>query len=218
MWTNPQTPNPADFLTFVTAQGVPQADLPSGVLTGASIDTSGNLTATSDTGTVSAGMALVLSTLVPYEYLLTWNGTTFTGTVSPVPQTAISDQTLDVYTPQLLWAFQYAFDHCLSGNGCIPASTYVPALYNLGMHQLLKIGQDQGGQTFFADMRSQYKLLNFTGGVVTSASDQNTASTVTVPDLFKNLNLSNLDLLKTPWGREYMGYAMNFGPYIVGMS
>ena len=218
MWTNPQTPNPSDFLTFVYGQGVPQGDFPSGSLAGVSIDTSGNLTATSSVGTVSAGMAIVLSTSVPYLYLTAWKGSNFSGTVSPAPQTAVSDQTLSVYTPSLLWAFQYAFDRCPAGSGYIPASAYVPALYNLGMHQLLKIGQDISGQAFFTNARTQYSLLNFIGGIISSASDQNTASTTAVPDLLKNMNLSDLDLVKTPWGREYMAYAMEFGPYVVGMS
>ena len=218
MWTNPQTPNPADFQTFVYGQGVPQADLPSGVLSGASISLSGSLTASGSSGTVAQGMVLVLSTSAPYTFITAWDSSTLSGTVSPLPATALSDQTIGTYTPSLVWAFQAAFDRCMSGNGYIPASVYIPALYNLGMHHLLKIGQDVPGETFFQDMRAQYKLLSFTGGVVTSAADQNTSSTVTVPDLFKNLNMSNLDLLKTPWGREYMGYAMNYGPYIVGMS
>ena len=218
MFTNPTTPNPADFLTFVLAQGVPSSDFPSGALSGASVSTSGALTATAFTGTVTTGMALVVSTTQPYFYLTAWDASTLSGTVSPIPSTTLSDVNLSVYTPSLLWALQYAVDHCLKGSGFIPVSTYLLAAYNLGMHQLLKIATDIPGQTFFSGAREQYKLLSFTGGVISSASDQNTASTIAVPDLLKDLNLSNLDLLKTPWGREYLGYAMNFGPYVVGMS
>ena len=218
MFTNPTTPNPADFLTFVLNQGVPSSDFPSGALSGASVSTSGALTATSSTGTVTTGMALVVSTTRPYFTLTEWDASTLSGTVSPIPSTALSDVGLSVYTPSLLWALQYAVDHCLKGSGFIPVSTYLLAVYNLGMHQLLKIATDIPGQTFFSSARTQYGLLSFTGGVVSQASDQNTSSSVAVPDLLKNLNLSNLDLLKTPWGREYLGYAMNFGPYVVGMS
>ena len=218
MFTNPTTPNPSDFLTFVTNQGVPSSDFPSGALAGASVSTSGALTATASTGTVTTGMALVVSTTQPYFTLTAWDASTLSGTVSPVPATALSDVGLSAYTPSLLWALQYAVDHCLKGSGFIPVSTYLLAVYNLGMHQLLKIATDIPGQTFFSGAREQYKLLSFTGGVISSASDQNTSSTIAVPDLLKDLNLSNLDLLKTPWGREYLGYAMNFGPYVVGMS
>ena len=218
MFTNPTEPNPADFLTFVTNQGVPSSDFPSGVLSGASISTAGALTATAATGTVATGMALVISTDQPYLYLTAWDASTMAGTVSPIPSTTLSDVNLSVYTPSLLWTLQYAVDHCLKGSGFIPVSTYLLAAYNLGMHQLLKIATDVPGQTFFSSARTQYGLLSFTGGVVSQASDQNTSSSVAVPDLLKNLNLSNLDLLKTPWGREYLGYAMNFGPYVVGMS
>ena len=176
MFTNPTEPNPADFLTFVTNQGVPSVDFPSGALSGASISTGGALTATAATGTVATGMALVISTDQPYLYLMSWDASTLSGTVSPVPATAISDVGLSVYTPSLLWALQYAVDHCMSGSGFIPVSTYLIAAYNLGMHQLLKLATDVPGQTFFSGAREKYELLSFTGGVVSQASDQNTSS------------------------------------------
>lgn len=218
MFLTPSIPNPADFLTFVYMQGVPQLDLPAGSLAGASIDTSGNLTAISSSGTVSVGMVLYGTGSDPSPSLLTWNGTTLTGTILPVPALAISGLSLSVYMPWLLWAFDYATYRCIEGDGYIPPEAYTLAVYNLAMHQLLKIGLDQSSQTWFANARTQFKLLSFTGGVISAAADQNTSQAVAIPDLLKNLSLSNLDCLKTPWGREYLGYAMNFGPYIVGMS
>lgn len=119
----------------------------------------------------------------------------------------------------LVWAFNHANDRTMTGPiGLMPSGAYVIAVYNLGMHQLLKIAIDESGQTFFTNSRKQFNLLSFTGGVVQTASDQSTSTTVAVPDLLKNLSLSDLDLLKTPWGRDYAAYSMNYGKYVVGVS
>lgn len=98
------------------------------------------------------------------------------------------------------------------------ANPYVMAVYNLGMHQLLKITPDQNGQTWFADQRTAYKLLQFQAGPVVASSDQSTAQTLAEPEFLKNLSMRDLDLIKTPWGRWYLEYAQQYGPAVVGVS
>ncbi len=95
---------------------------------------------------------------------------------------------------------------------------YVGATYNLGLHNLIKLSQDEVGQTFFTDQRVAYKLLQFVTGAISSSGDQSTNQAFAVSDALKNLSLSGIDLLKTPWGREYLEYAQQYSDGIVGVS
>jgi hypothetical protein len=214
MFTNPTAPNIADFYTFALNQGVPSADLPSGTLTTVNIDTSGNLTAASSSGTVAVGMALVGTGI--NTYIATWNGTS--GTVSPTPAAAVSAATATAYSPYLAWAFAAAMAITLEPPACMPPIEYVMAVYNYGMHKLLKIGQDQGGQTFFQTQRANFNLMSFKAGPVGASADNGTSDTLVTPDFLKGLTMGDLDLLLTPWGREYLDYSQAYGPSIVGVS
>lgn len=95
---------------------------------------------------------------------------------------------------------------------------YVGATYNLGLHNLIKVAQDEAGQTFFVDQRAAYKMLQFITGAISSSGDQGTNQSFAVSDAVKNLSLSGIDLLKTPWGREYLEYAQQYSDGIVGVS
>lgn len=216
MWTNPTAPNLSDFYTFAVNQGVPTADLPSGTLTTVGIDASGNLTTVSSTGTIAVGMALVGTGI--NTYIATWNSGTNTGTVAPAPASAVSAPSAAAYSSYLAWAFNVAMDVALVPPPGMPALIYVLAVYNLGMHQLLKIGQDQSGQTFFADQRKAFGLLSFKAGPVASSADQSTSETLVTADFIKGLMMQGLDQLNTPWGREYLAYAQSYGPNIFGVS
>lgn len=218
MFTDPTTPNLADFYSVAIGQGVPTADLPSGTLSTVTIDTSGSISALATSGTVQAGM--ILSTPLG-TYLATWNTTS--GTVSPVPTEPVSEASITVYSPYVGWALNYAIQVALPGpqigaglSGF--AGQYILAVYNLALHQLLKIAQDQPNQSFFTQARAQYKIGTLIPGVVMASGDQATSETLVVPEFFKNLTLSELDLVKTPYGRDYLGYAQMYGPSIVGFS
>jgi hypothetical protein len=216
MWTSPTQPNISDFYAFVIAQGVPSADLPTGTLTTLSIDTSGNATAAGTTGTVAAGMALIGSGIPSNTYITTWSGNS--GTVSPAPAAAVEAASATAYSPYVGWAFTVACDITLIPPPCMPPILYVTAVYNYGMHKLLKIGQDQPGQLFFSQQRDAFNLLSFKAGPVASSSDNGTSSTLVTPDFLKGLTMGDLDLLNTPWGREYLDYSQQYGPNIVGVS
>ena len=218
MFLNPTTPNLSDFATFVANQGVPAADLPSGTLTTVSISTSGALTAASVSGTVTAGMALSGPGVGPNIYLSAWNSGTDTGTVSPAPASPVNASSLTTYSPYLQWAFDVALDVTLVPPTCMPPILYVLAMYNLGMHQLLKIAQDQPGQTFFATQRQTFGLMSFKAGPIAATSDQSTSTTLVTPDFLKGLTIGQLGLLNTPWGRDYLDYSQMYGPNIDEVS
>lgn len=219
MFTNPSTPNLADFNAYCLAQGIPSADLPSGSLTTVSITTSGAITAASTSGTVQAGQILVGGP--DGTYLTSWSG--LSGTVSPSPAADVSAASVQAYTVYVAWALNYALEVALPGPGIgsgLPglAGQYLRAVYNLGVHHLLSIAQDQPNQSYFAEQRSTFNLLSLIPGPVLASGDQNTSETLVVPEFFKNLTLSEIDLIKTPYGRAYLGYAQMYGPTIVGVS
>lgn len=215
-FVDPSTPNLLDYITFILNQGVPASDLPM-------VQVNLTTTADSETSTVASATGLsvgmtVLSQYVPPETTIT----AISGTTLTLSNPATENGTLlTAYFSQdfqaIEWTFNIALDRVIGASAQI-GILYVLAVYNLGMHQLVKIGQDIAPSTFFADLREQYGTLDFVGGVVSGTADQNSSTTVSVPELLKNLSLSDLDLLKTPWGREYAGYAMNYGPYVVGIT
>lgn len=118
----------------------------------------------------------------------------------------------------LQWAFTMAMNLALVAPCSVPSIVYVLAVYNLGMHRLLKVAQDIPPSTFFSTQRANFKLMSLVAGVVQSSSDNVTSNSLVVPDFFKNLTMQDLDLLKTPWGQEYLAYAQQFGPDVVGVS
>lgn len=88
---------------------------------------------------------------------------------------------------------------------------YITAVYNLATDTLLTYAQDQSGQTFFTQVQQKYQLHALVPGVISFAGDEGTQSTMVVPDAFKHMTLANLQNLKTPYGRTYLGIAQDFG-------
>lgn len=220
MFVDPSSPNLADFYAYCLSSGVPAADLPSGTLTTVTIDTSGNISAASTSGTVSAGEVLSGTNIPDGTYLTAWSATS--GTVSPPPPVAVSTASASAYSVYAVWALNYALQVAISGSGIggLPgfAGQYVMAVYNLGVHQLLVIAQDLPNQDFFTQARITYNLNSLVPGPVLASGDQATSETLLVPDFFKNLTLSELDLIKTPFGRRYLSYSQMYGSTIVGVS
>lgn len=88
---------------------------------------------------------------------------------------------------------------------------YENAVYNLGLSNLIEFATDQTGQTFFKDQRGIYNIDGFVPGVISSSSDEGTSQSLLNPEFLKNLMLSDLQYLKTPWGRQYLSIAQRIG-------
>jgi hypothetical protein len=92
-------------------------------------------------------------------------------------------------------------------------------VYNCGGAILVNTAPDVPGnlstglpaQTYFADLRASFGLNKPSYGVVQSTSDAGTSTTLAVPDGLANLTIGDLQFIKTPWGREYLSYAADFG-------
>lgn len=88
---------------------------------------------------------------------------------------------------------------------------YAWAVYNLAGDQLINYASDVPPSTFFASMRASLNINAFVSGVLTSQSDATTSSSVAVPQSLNQLTLSDLQNLKTPWGRTYLSIAQKVG-------
>lgn len=101
----------------------------------------------------------------------------------------------------------------------VPEPIYLQMVYNLGGANLITWAQDPTGAPpyktlppseevgYFNYWRQIYGLNTFTPGVVVQSSDVSTMTTLVVPESLKNLTIQDLQLVKTPWGRQYLGYA-----------
>ena len=93
----------------------------------------------------------------------------------------------------------------------ISSIIYPLAVYNLAGDRLINYTQDQSGQNFFATTRASFNIAGFVAGVVSATSDETTSETILTPDFMKNLTMSDLQYLKTPYGRQYMAFAQDLG-------
>jgi hypothetical protein len=93
----------------------------------------------------------------------------------------------------------------------VSPTIYTLAVYNLAADRLINYAQDQPGQTFFQDTRKALNIYAIGLGVVTSASDQGTSMSQLNTDAMKDFTLMDLQVLKTPWGRNYLGFAQSIG-------
>ena len=93
-----------------------------------------------------------------------------------------------------------------------PGGTYARAVYNLATDIVFNDAQDVAPSTYFADARKTWNINGFVAGVVSNASDNGTGDGLLVPDSLSQLSLSDLQRLKTPWGRAYLAIAQKWGP------
>lgn len=72
----------------------------------------------------------------------------------------------------------------------------------------------QGGtasETYFATLRRQFNLAGFVPGVISASNDESTGQSILNPEFMKGLTLGNLQNLKTPYGRQYLAFAQDYG-------
>lgn len=93
----------------------------------------------------------------------------------------------------------------------ISSNIYTLCVYNLATDNLINFAQDQPGQCYFVDLRASFKINSFVPGVITESHDESTGQSLLNPEFMKNLTMSNLQMLKTPYGRNYMGLAQSYG-------
>jgi len=132
-------------------------------------------------------------------------------------QMGISVIVLPDSSEYLTWAYSQASELVNQGIQCASPLIYMLAVYNLAASNLVNFTPDQTGQTVFAQMRESFGVNSFVAGVIQSSSDVSTSSSFVVPEALQNLTLADLQLLKDPWGRQYLASAQKYGT-IWGLS
>jgi len=96
-----------------------------------------------------------------------------------------------------------------------PNVLYALAVYNLGADRVINYAPDQtvGGvtRTYFKEIREALGISVFVPGVIASSGNSPTSQSTLNPEFMKTMTLGDLQNLKTPWGREYLNYAMQYG-------
>lgn len=98
---------------------------------------------------------------------------------------------------------------------------YTLAVYNLATDRLLNFAPDRSlptPQSYFKQQRENLKIENFTPGVVSHAGDDNTSAGLLNPEQMKFLTLNDLQMLKTPYGRQYISIAQAYGNQPWGLT
>jgi hypothetical protein len=156
-----------------------------------------------------------MGVLAPWQTQNTPNVTdlyTFLTTIAQVPSSA-----LPANSPYLPWALSYAEEQTLLVLYAIGQDYYCFAVYLLATSFLINWCPDQSGQTYFTDLRDTWNLTGFVGGTVQSSADESTSESLLAPDFLKGLTLGQLQLLKDPFGRQYLSMLQDNGP-IWGIS
>lgn len=95
---------------------------------------------------------------------------------------------------------------------------YTAAVYNWSASNLIQFQQDQAGQTYFATFRAKCNEFDFVPGVVSSTSDESTATTLTVGKQLSNMGMIELQKAKDPFGRQALAIIGALGPNPWGLS
>lgn len=99
---------------------------------------------------------------------------------------------------------------------------YTLACYNCATHLLYMIAGDQLNSNYFRTARSSasegFGLIQPSTGLVVTTSDNGTSAGLAEPKWAPNLTVTQLGFMKTPWGREYLGFIQSYGPNIVAVS
>jgi hypothetical protein len=105
---------------------------------------------------------------------------------------------------------------------------YAIAVYNFAGDRLIALTPDSDPPVmypgtdppipYFEYLRNKFGIDSFVAGVVTYTADVSTSVSFQVPDWMKTLSMSDMENLKTPWGRRYMAIAQQYGPTIVGIT
>lgn len=150
-----------------------------------------------------------MGVLAPWQTQTTPNVTdlyTFLTTVAGVPTAALPSNS--AYLP---WALSYAEEKTLLVLYAIGQDYYCFAVYCLATSFLLNWCPDQANQTFFADARKNMGLNGFVGGTVQSSADQSTSESLLSPEFLKGIQLSDLQQLKDPYGRQFLSMQQSLG-------
>ena len=142
--------------------------------------------------------------------------TNFIRDVMGIPTAVLPDD-----SPVIAMALCVAIDIVALSFIQISPLIYVLMVYNLAGDNLINYAQDQAdapniegsnpSAPYFRNLRQRWNINGFAPGVVISTSDQGTSAGLVVQEAARNFTLADLQNLKTPWGRTYLGFAQKYG-------
>jgi hypothetical protein len=219
MLTNPTTPNLSDYTTFLYgAVGIPAQQLPtaSGTATGGSTTTLVDISKTWATNQW-AGYFVCDSTQGEIPVIASSNANTLTF-FAPVPNAIAAGDAYLIIPDSVYTSFIVSMETVNETLNCASPTLYTLAVYNLAADRLINFANDQPNQTYFRDVRDKFKISVVSVGVVSGTSDEGTSTNLLNPEAMRMLTLQDLQTLKTPYGRYYMGIAQDYGSTIWGLT
>jgi hypothetical protein len=129
-------------------------------------------------------------------------------------------------SPYVSYSYDYALQFVNAALASVPGVTgawtlYAMAVYNLAADTLINFAQDgvsdppypnsDSDTKYWSYLRQQFKINTFIPGVLTSSSDESSSVGYQVSDQFAGYTIANLQNLKTPYGRQYLGIAGSWG-------
>jgi hypothetical protein len=228
VFSNPTTPNLTDYLSFLAGIGIPPPNTPqapnasqvfpilNGTATGGDV---ANLIDNSQQWSANqwAGYFLTDVTQSQTTYLASSDPITL-NFVTPFAAPVQADDAYQIVPGIVPTSLAIALEIVNDVLARVSPSIYTLAVYNLAADRLINYAPDVPGQTFFADLRKLFRIMDVSVGVPSSANDQGTAVGILNPEQMKLLTLADLQTLKTFCGRNYMGIAQGVGRTVFGLS
>jgi hypothetical protein len=228
VFTNPTTPNIIDYTKFLlTGVGIPAAMLPPDFTGTGTVASGSNVLTivTATTGALYSGAVVSdASGYIPVGDTIIQQLTGTTGGIGTYQMAGAATNTQS--TPEAITAangwivttLSVAQEVVNETLACASPLLYTLAVYNLAADRLINFAIDITDQTYFQDLRAQLRISDVSLGVVSSSSNETTSSSWLNPEALKNLTLQDLQMLKTEYGRTYMGIAQSYGSTIWGLS
>lgn len=225
MATNPTTPNQADYLSFLyRAVGVPAKNLPSvlGTATGGTMSTLVDSTESWTVDQFGVPFAYVCLDTTGGQRSAIVSNTSNTLTFAVPLSAAISIGDGYIVMPDVVQtSFAVALEIVNDTLAAVSPSIYTLAVYNLAADALINFADDDSivrNQTYFEDLRAKLRISEVSLGVVSSSSNDVSSTSLLNPEAMKTLTLQDLQALKTPYGRRYMGLAQAYGSNVWGLT
>lgn len=220
-WSNPTTPNLADYAAFLATVAFGDVDL--------------NELLPAANGHVTAGTTTTLTdsaeSWTPNEWQNCYLYDAAAGLIVPISSNTATQLTFaqqatapsvgDAYIivqPIVYTSLAVAQSIVNDALACAGIGTYVLAVYDLAADRLINYAPDQPNQTFFADLRKEFRLTSISLGAVSGASDQGTSASIVNPEWMRTMTIRDIQTLKTPFGRSYMGYAQAYGSTVWALA
>jgi hypothetical protein len=216
------TPNLADYVAFLLGVvGIPATQFPT-VNGTASGGTTLSITDSTQSWTANQWVGYSLTDVTQgaeFSYIVANDATTLTlNTSYPLGVAPVAGDAYLIAPAIAADTFSVAVDIVNDALSQAPGTLYALAVYNLGADRLLNYAVDAPGQTYFQDLRVSMKLMAVSVGVASSSNDQGTSVGILNPDALRDLTMMDLQTLKTPYGRAYMGFAQQYGPSLWGLT